>query len=128
MSFMPLPKSSPALAGLLLLWLGGAALAQGTPRSVGECERLKNDLAYNQCLAMFGPAAKNVAGGYAAGETPPAPALPATAAAAAQADEAVEEPRGGRRGRYRVRRGRQSAVFTAGSSEGRSYRHRRRRR
>ncbi|PJI51329.1 hypothetical protein CTI14_62605, partial [Methylobacterium radiotolerans] len=26
------------------------ALAQGTPRSIGECERLKNDLAYNQCL------------------------------------------------------------------------------
>ena len=128
MSFMPLPKSSPALAGLLLLCLGGVALAQGTPRSVGECERLKNDLAYNQCLAMFGPAAKNVAGGYAAGETPPAPALPATAAAATQADEPAEETRGSRRGRYRVRRGRQSAVFTAGSSEGRSYRHRRRRR
>jgi hypothetical protein len=128
MSFMPLPKPSPALAGLLLLWLGGTALAQGTPRSVGECERLKNDLAYNQCLAMFGPAAKNVAGGYAAGETPPAPALPATAAVATQADEPAEEARGSRRGRYRVRRGRQSAVFTAGSSEGRSYRHRRRRR
>ncbi len=128
MSFMLLPKSSPALAGSLLLWLGTAALAQGTPRSVGECERLKNDLAYNQCLAMFGPAAKNVAGGYAAGETPPVPALPTTTAAAPQADEPADEVRGSRRGRYRVRRGRQSAVFTAGGSEARSYRHRRRRR
>lgn len=123
---MPHPTSRAAvLAGLLLVGLGGGASAQGTPRSVGECERLKNDLAYNQCLAMFGPAAKNVAGGYATGEA--GPSLPA-AAAIPQAEEPAEEPRGGRRGRYRVRHGRQTAVFTAGSSEGRSYRHRRRRR
>lgn len=125
---MPHPTPPAALAGLLLLGLAAAAAAQGTPRSVGECERLKNDLAYNQCLALFGPAAKNVAGGYAAGETPAAPALPATAAATPRAEEPAEEARGGRRGRYRVRRGRQSAVFTAGSGEGRAYRHRRRRR
>ena len=31
------------------------AQAQGAPRSVSDCERLKNDLAYNQCLALFGP-------------------------------------------------------------------------
>ena len=44
------------------------AAAQGTPRSMAECERLKNDLAYNQCLAMFGPPARNVAsGGYVSG-------------------------------------------------------------
>lgn len=124
---MPHQTSPVALAGLLLLGLGTTAIAQGAPRSVGECERLKNDLAFNQCLAMFGPAAKNVAGGYAAGETPPVPALPATAAAP-QADEPAEVTRGGRRGRYRVRHGRQSAVFTAGSGDARSYRHRRRRR
>ena len=35
----------------------GAALAQGAPRSVGDCERIKGDLAYNQCLSLFGPAA-----------------------------------------------------------------------
>ncbi|MBY0253901.1 MAG: hypothetical protein K2X54_21400, partial [Methylobacterium organophilum] len=57
------------LAALVVLLAPVPALAQGTPRSIGECERLKNDLAYNQCLAMFGPAAKNVAGGYASADT-----------------------------------------------------------
>ncbi|WP_375462503.1 hypothetical protein [uncultured Methylobacterium sp.] len=122
----PLPRLA-ALAALLLVGLAGAALAQGMPRSVGECERLKNDLAYNQCLAMFGPTAKNVAGGYATGEASSAPALPPTAVALPQAEAPAEEAHGGRRGRYRVRRGRQSAVFTAGSGEVRAYRHRRRR-
>jgi hypothetical protein len=33
-----------------------AASAQSSPpASVADCERLKNDLAYNQCLASFGP-------------------------------------------------------------------------
>ncbi|MFD0935151.1 hypothetical protein ACFQ12_08135, partial [Methylobacterium trifolii] len=70
-----------APAGLILLGACLPALAQGSPRSVNECERLKNDLAYNQCLAMFGPAAKNVAGGFASeGGSPPAAATPALAA------------------------------------------------
>ncbi|WP_449410804.1 hypothetical protein [Methylobacterium komagatae] len=63
-----------------------AALAQGTPRSIGECERLKNDLAYNQCLAMFGPAAKNVAAGYASADAAAAPALQEASPAEAQAE------------------------------------------
>ena len=32
------------LAALVLLLAPLPALAQGTPRSIGECERLKNDL------------------------------------------------------------------------------------
>ncbi len=32
-----------------------AAAAQPAPASVSDCERIKNDLAYNQCLASFGP-------------------------------------------------------------------------
>ncbi len=40
------------LAGLLLLWPLAAA---AQPSSLAECERIKNDLAYNQCLASFGP-------------------------------------------------------------------------
>ncbi len=100
----------PVLAGLVVL-AAGPVLAQGTPRSVGECERLKNDLAYNQCLAMFGPAARNVAGGFAAAESTASPAaLPQ--AAIPQAEEPQAET--GRSRRYRGRHGRQRAVFTSG--------------
>lgn len=88
-----------------------AALAQGTPRSIGECERLKNDLAYNQCLAMFGPAAKNVAAGFASVDAASAPALPEAAPAEVQ-PEAEATPRRGRR--YRGRHGRQYAMFSTG--------------
>lgn len=114
---MPHPTSH-ALAGLLLLGLGTSAMAQGAPRSVGECERLKNDLAYNQCLAMFGPAAKNVAAGYASVDAAAAPALPEATPAEMQ-QEADAAPRRGRR--YR-RHGRQYAMFTTGEYR----RHRRR--
>lgn len=115
----PFPRAL-VLAGLALVASSASTLAQGTPRSVAECERLKNDLAYNQCLAMFGPPARNVVGGFAAADSAAVAAIP-------QAEEPAEEARPSRRGRYRARRGRQSAVFVAGSGEGRSYRHRRRR-
>ena len=119
----PFPRAcllASFVAGLALPALPSSTLAQGTPRSVAECERLKNDLAYNQCLAMFGPPARNVVGGFAAADSAALAAIP-------QAEEPAEEARPARRGRYRVRRGRQTAVFTAGSGEGRFYRHRRRR-
>jgi hypothetical protein len=115
------------LAALVMLLAPVPALGQGTPRSIGECERLKNDLAYNQCLAMFGPAAKNVAGGYASADTSALPAItPAASPAAAMAepipqlDESAEATPSRRR-RYRSARGRQYASFSTG------YRHRRRR-
>ena len=133
------------LASFLLAGFGCAALpalgtpasAQTAPRSMADCERLKNDLAYNQCLAMFGPAAKNVGGGGGGSDGGSASSV-ATALAAVppvsteslpMADEPAQEAsRGqrGRRGRY-TRHGRQSASFTVGGSEGRSsYRRRRR--
>ena len=40
---------------LLLLSPLAAAAQSSPPASVGDCERLKNDLAYNECLASFGP-------------------------------------------------------------------------
>lgn len=110
-------------AGLLSL-IGTAALAQSTPRSVGECERLKNDLAYNQCLAMFGPAAKNVAGGDGSGSGTPVvvpPPTPSAIAGMPALEEPVvdETPRRGRRSRYTRSSGRQSASFeVSGSGEG----------
>ncbi len=89
-----------------------------------ECERLKNDLAYNQCLAMFGPPARNVAsGGYVSGNDP----APTTASVASTATipgiPSIEEPeiepvgRKGRRGRYSRRHGRAMASFDVGSAE-----------
>ncbi len=116
-------------AGLLSL-LASAACAQATPRSVGECERLKNDLAYNQCLAMFGPAAKNVAGGDGSGGGSPVTVPPPTPSAIAgmpALEEPVvdENPLRGRRGRYTRSGGRQSASFdVSGSGEARSGRRR----
>ena len=107
------------LAALIVLLAPLPALAQGTPRSIGECERLKNDLAYNQCLAMFGPAAKNVAGGYASADPSSIPAA-AMAESIPQVEESAEASAAGRR-RYRGHRGRQYASFSTG------YRHRRRR-
>ncbi|WP_019903843.1 hypothetical protein [Methylobacterium sp. 77] len=132
------------LASFLLVGLGctvipvlvAPASAQGAPRSMSECERLKNDLAYNQCLAMFGPAAKNVGGGGegsgGSASSSVATALAAIPPGSAEAMPMAEEPaqeagRGqrGRRGRY-TRHGRQSASFSVGASETRSYRRRRR--
>ncbi|QGY02893.1 hypothetical protein MMSR116_14135 [Methylobacterium mesophilicum SR1.6/6] len=106
------------LAALVVLLAPLPAPAQGTPRSIGECERLKNDLAYNQCLAMFGPAAKNVAGGYASADIASTPAA-AMAEPIPQVEETAEATTSRRR-RYRASRGRQYASFSTG------YRHRRR--
>ena len=111
------------LALILLLGpLAGAALAQGAPRSVGDCERIKGDLAYNQCLSLFGPAAKGVAAAAAA-VSAAIPRLPQAIA------EAVEPAPRGRRGwNRRLRSGRQSASFAVISGGGsRHYRRRRHR-
>ena len=122
--------SQTRLVASILCLVPFAALAQGTPRSIGECERLKNDLAYNQCLAMFGPAAKNVAGGFAEGAAS-ASASVATALAAIPSGIAAalptvqERAHRGRRGRY-SRHGRQSASFDTGGGSRAYRRHRRR--
>jgi hypothetical protein len=115
---------------LLLGPLAGAASAQATPRSIGDCERIKGDLAYNQCLAMFGPKAHTKAASAEVGSVPAAVAAQAASAgaAAAVADEAPAKVQGrrGRSGRYSYR-GRSRAVFTVGSTSRSSYRRTRRR-
>lgn len=85
----------------LLLCLPAAALAQATPRSIEDCERIKVDMAYNQCLAQFGPKVGERAsrGGPVAED---------------YTDESRPAVRGSRRGRaayQRGRRGRQVARF-----------------
>lgn len=86
---------------LALVAFPAAALAQPAPKSIAECEKIKGDLAYNQCLATFGPKV---------GERRPRGVVPA--------DEG-EEPAvaQGRRGRYGYARrgGRQRAVFEIGA-------------
>ncbi len=95
------------LATCLLLVCPLAAAAQPTaPASLSECERIKNDLAYNQCLASFGPKR---------GERP----------AREAADEESDGPVAGTPGRRApvVRRGgRQAAAFdvVSGRSDGAS--------
>ncbi|MEH3118474.1 MAG: hypothetical protein PGN25_13010 [Methylorubrum populi] len=120
-----LPPFRPHVLAACLLVSTAPAFAQGAPRSMAECERLKNDLAYNQCLAMFGPPARNVAGGggYVSGSDP----APSTSSVASTATipgiPSVEEPdvepvgRKGRRGRHGRRHGRASASFDIGSAE-----------
>ncbi|WP_298952178.1 hypothetical protein [uncultured Methylobacterium sp.] len=117
----------PAYALLLLIGpLAGPALAQGAPRSVGDCERIRGDLAYNQCLSLFGPAAPIKAATGAAIPAMPAPAVEARLPQTASAAEA-EAPRSYRgRSRYgrQLRLGRQRATFAAISGSRRHYRRR----
>jgi hypothetical protein len=42
---------------VLLYGVPAAAQPARTPRSVADCEAIKSDLAYNACLASFGPKA-----------------------------------------------------------------------
>jgi hypothetical protein len=82
-------------ACILLLCPFAAAAQSAATASLSECERIKNDLAYNQCLASFGPKQ---------GERP--------VRAAADADD--DEPTAGvpgRRGAVVRRGGRQAAAF-----------------
>src|SRR4051794_16922406 len=87
----------------LFLSLPLAAAAQPAPSSIADCERIKGDLAYNQCLAMFGP---KVGERRSSGVAPPV-----------EEDEPAAQ-RGGRGSRYAERRGprgRMSASFEVGS-------------
>ncbi len=88
------------LAALLFV-LPAAALAQGAPRSIEDCERIRVDLAYNQCLAQFGPKIGERAprGGPVAEEGGDEPR------------QAVRASRRGRASVQRGRRGRQAASF-----------------
>ena len=113
--------------GLLVGPFAGVAHAQAAPRSINDCERIKGDLAYNGCLAMFGPRANVRSGGDGA---PSAAPPPSTQTAAAGEDVPTKSyGRRGRSGRY-ARQGRSRATFTVGRASGktsRSYRRSRRR-
>jgi hypothetical protein len=92
-------RSILALAALIAV-LPLAAAAQA-PRTIEDCERIKADLAYNQCLASFGPkVGERSARSYAPAE-----------------DIEEDQPavrRSGRRVRATIRtgrRGRQAATF-----------------
>ncbi|KAA2235607.1 hypothetical protein [Salinarimonas soli] len=91
------------LAALLIL-LPASAFAQGAPRSIADCERIKVDMAYNQCLAEFGPKR---------GERPPRGAQVSESGEEA-APAAVRSSRRGRASYQRGRRGRKAASFTVG--------------
>jgi hypothetical protein len=43
------------VAGALL----AGASAQAAPKSIDDCEKIKEPLAYNECLASFGPAVRH---------------------------------------------------------------------
>jgi hypothetical protein len=87
------------LALFALLILPAAALAQPAPKSIADCEKIKGDLAYNQCLAMFGPkVGERRSSGVAADDD----------------DEPVVARRRRGRSSYTGRGGRQRAVFEVG--------------
>src|SRR3954451_10229025 len=83
---------------VVLLILPFAAAAQPAPKSIADCEKIKNDLAYNQCLASFGPKMGERAPRVHVGEDP---------------ESSVTEQATTSRGRRNVRgsRGRQSMSF-----------------
>jgi len=86
---------------LVLGPLSAAAQAPQAPRAVSDCESIKNDMAYNQCLASFGPKRGERANSGSAEE-----------------DEGTALRRPGRRARAvrRSRGGRQAAAFDVVSS------------
>jgi hypothetical protein len=79
-----------------------AAAAQSPPASMADCERIRSDLAYNQCLASFGPKR---------GERP-------AREETADDEEPAAAQRSGRRGRTAGRGGRQAAAFDVVSGRG----------
>ena len=58
---------------LVLCPLAAFAQSPGAAKSVADCEGIKNDLVYNQCLASFGPkhGERRAGAGDADGDGPP---------------------------------------------------------
>ena len=95
------------LAAVFLL--APLSAAAQSPRSIADCERVKNDLAYNQCLASFGPKVGQRAPRVGVGQDPES--------------SVAETPSRGRTRVVRGRRGgRQSASFDVVSSGSREVR------
>ncbi len=55
---MRLLRASALIAGMT-----AAVAASAAPRSIADCEKIEAPLAYNECLAAFGPAVGHVGGG-----------------------------------------------------------------
>jgi hypothetical protein len=51
------------LAIAMLAGVSPAPAAFAAPRSIADCEKIEAALAYNECLASFGPAASHSGGG-----------------------------------------------------------------
>lgn len=60
----------------LIAGVAVAATASAAPHSIGDCEKIEAPLAYNECLASFGPAVGHTGGGGSrrppADDAPPA--------------------------------------------------------
>lgn len=114
------PRPMRYVFAFCLVVLPLAASAQTGPKSIQDCEGIKSDLAYNQCLANFGPAAHSRPGVVAPGQDPEV---------ATPANPRRVSRHASRRGRHAFR-GRKRASFSVGSSRrhgrrGRSGRRRR---
>jgi len=51
------------LREIVVLGVLAAASAQAAPKNIDDCEKIKEPLAYNECLASFGPAVGHVGSG-----------------------------------------------------------------
>jgi hypothetical protein len=51
------------LREIVVLGVLAAASAQAAPKNIDDCEKIKEPMAYNQCLASFGPAVGHVGSG-----------------------------------------------------------------
>src|SRR3954470_15876764 len=103
-----------------VLWLlPFAAAAQPAPKSIADCERIKNDMAYNQCLASFGPKMGERAPRVQVGEDPESSVVERRATPGRQA---VRGPRGRQSMSFDVVSGGSREVRREQASPRRSYR------
>ena len=51
------------LREIVVLGVLAAASARAAPKNIDDCEKIKEPMAYNECLASFGPAVGHVGSG-----------------------------------------------------------------
>ena len=107
------------LAAAVLLAAPLSAAAQSKPGSIADCERIKNDMAYNQCLASFGPKMGERAPRVQVGEDPESSVVERRATPGRQA---VRGPRGRQSMSFDVVSGGSREVRREQASPRRSYR------
>jgi|GEM_PF-492893 hypothetical protein len=57
------------LRGIAVLGLLAATSARAAPKNIDDCEKIKEPMAYNECLASFGPAVGHVGGHVGAAQS-----------------------------------------------------------